>query len=82
MRLNREAVSKTGERNGITYEIDTRDERVIDAYGGNATSNRIENLLDAFEDGYNELEEIDGEWYESIDDGFVKITRKAYNVRG
>lgn len=72
---------------GCYYLIDTGDERTITLHFENI-KHKIEyeleciinQLMDDFEDGYNVLEEIDGELYEVHRGYYADIKRKAYRM--
>ena len=76
-----------GDRRGRSYKINTEDEREITYYKGFddldefEQEDAISDALDAFEDGYNQLEEIDGQWYETGGGRCLTIRRKAYDVK-
>jgi hypothetical protein len=82
MLLNR--VEFLGDKDGRKYQIDTEDERIItkkESLKGKTeleVERIIDDELDAFEDGYNVLKEVDGILYEIHENYFVRIMRKAY----
>ena len=72
-----------GDKDGRTYKINTDDERIITEKNLSGMTDIekerfIDKALDDFSDGYNMLEEINGELYEVYENERIKITRKAY----
>lgn len=74
-----------GDRFGREYEISLDDERIVEKnhefIDKWEEERAVERALGSFEDGYNVLELIDGEWYEVQRDYMLTIKRKAYNVQ-
>ena len=72
------------DRRGRAYQIDTDDEiKVIqekEFERKSARKNALDVALDDMEDGYNYLEEIDGELFEVFKSPEFKIVRKAYLI--
>ena len=73
-----------GDRRGRSYQIDTDDERKViwekEFERKSARKNALDVALDDMEDGYNWIEEIDGELFEVFKSPEFKIVRRAYNV--
>lgn len=71
-----------GDRRGRAYQIDTNDESKVILEKEFKTKiereNALDSALDAMEDGYNAIEEIDGEFFEVFQNHEFKIIRKAY----
>lgn len=71
-----------GDRRGRSYKIDTDDERKViwekEFKKNSDRENALDSALDAMEDGYNAIEEIDGEFFEVFQNHEFKIIRKAY----
>ena len=77
-----------GRFTGWTYEVDddprviTKDGEIIDYKTADIDlQNRLASSLDSMEDGFNELEEIDGQFYEMHFDGIYTIRRKVTNAQ-
>lgn len=79
-----ERVEFLGDKDGRKYKINGDDERKIIEketmkHMGEFEKERvIEKAIDSFEEGYNKLEKISGEWFEVYEDYHLRIERKAY----
>lgn len=71
---------------GRTYQIDIEDEREIIYFKSFQDldpfeqEDDINNTIDMLADGMNQLEKIDGQWYEICTGRTLYVRRKAYNV--
>ena len=77
-----------GRFTGWAYEdthepiVITKDGEIIDYKTADIDlQNRLASSLDSMEDGFNELEEIDGQFYEMHFDGIYTIRRKVTNAQ-
>lgn len=66
-----------GNKDGREYFIDLNDERIVKV-NGEASERLIDSAIDAFEDGYNVLKEVEGRVYEYQKTGPIEIMRRAY----
>ena len=66
-----------GDKDGREYFINLNDERIV-KINGESSEHLIDSAIDAFEDGYNILTEIEGRLYEYQKTGAIEVMRRAY----